>query len=63
MRNKRKNSVRKDELLEAKRQYLKLRYKIEMYELEHNEPPVELVARARIVGRLAEISEEELNCL
>jgi hypothetical protein len=33
-----------------------------MYELERHEPPVELVARARIVGRLAEIPEEELNC-
>jgi hypothetical protein len=63
MRDKRKKSRRKEELLEAKRQYLKLRYKIEMYELERNEPPVELVARARIVGRLAEIPEEELNCL
>ncbi len=63
MQNKRKKSDRKDELLEAKRQYLKLRYKIEMYELERHEPPVELVARARIVGRLADISDEELNGL
>ena len=63
MRDKRKKSVRKDELLEAKRQYLKLRYKIELYELEHHEPPVELVARARIIGRLAQIPDEELNCL
>jgi hypothetical protein len=63
MRNKRKKSDEKDQLLEAKRQYLKLRYKIEMYELERREPPIELVARARIVGRLAEIPEEELNCL
>ena len=61
MRNNKKKGDRKDELLEAKRQYLKLRYKIEIYELGRHEPPVELVARARIVGRLAEIPEEELN--
>ncbi len=63
MRNQNKKRDRKNKLLEAKRQYLSLRYKIEMYELERNEPPVELVARARIIGRLAEIPEEELNCL
>ena len=52
---------REKKLIALRRRYLNLRYKIESYELARNEPPAELVDKARIIGRLAQIPEEELN--
>ena len=52
---------REKKLIALRRRYLNLRYKIESYELARNEPPADLVDKARIIGRLAQIPEEELN--
>ena len=51
------------QLIALRRKYLNLRYKIESYELARNEPPDELKDQARLVGRLADIPEEELNSI
>jgi hypothetical protein len=48
-------------LTALRRKYLNLRYKIESYELARDEPPDDLIEQARLVGRLADIPEEELN--
>jgi hypothetical protein len=52
---------REKKLIALRRKYLNLRYKIESYEMARNEPPPELIDKARIIGRMAEIPEEELN--
>ena len=52
---------REKQLIALRRRYLNLRYKIESYELARNEPPDELIDQARLIGRLADIPEEELN--
>jgi hypothetical protein len=49
------------QIIALRRKYLNLRYKIESYELARNEPPPELKDQARIIGRMANIPEEELN--
>ena len=54
---------REKKLIALIRKYLNLRYKIESHELARNEPPEELIDKARIIGRLAEIPEEELNSI
>jgi hypothetical protein len=54
---------REKKLIALRRKYLNLRYRIESYELARNEPPAELVDKARIIGRRAEIPEEELNSI
>jgi hypothetical protein len=54
---------REKQLIALRRKYLNLRYKIESYELARNEPPDELIDQARLIGRLAEIPEEELNSI
>ena len=54
---------REKQLITLRRKYLNLRYKIESYELARNEPPAELIDKARMIGRMAEIPEEELNSL
>ena len=54
---------REKQLIALRRKYRNLRYKIESYELARNEPPDELIDQARLVGRLAEIPEEELNTI
>ncbi len=48
-------------LIALRRRYLNLRYIIESYELARNEPPDELIDQARLIGRLADIPEEELS--
>ncbi len=52
---------REKQLIALRRRYLNLRYKIESYELARNEPPDELIDQARLIGRLADIPEEELS--
>jgi ribosomal protein L29 len=54
---------REKQLITLRRKYLNLRYKIESYEMARNEPPPELIDKARMIGRMAEIPEEELNSL
>ena len=54
---------REKQLIALRRKYLNLRYKIESYELARNDPPKKLRDQARIVGRMAEIPEEELNSI
>jgi ribosomal protein L29 len=54
---------REKKLNALRRRYLNLRYKIESYEMARNEPPAELVDKARLIGRLAQIPEEELNSI
>jgi len=54
---------REKKLIALRRRYLNLRYKIESYEMARNEPPAELVDKARLIGRLAQIPEEELNSI
>ncbi len=54
---------REKKLIALRRKYLNLRYKIESYELARNEPPQKLKDQARIIGRMAEIPEEELNSI
>ena len=50
-------------IIALRRKYLNLRYKIESYELARNEAPDELKDQARLIGRLADIPEEELNSI
>ena len=52
---------REKQLVALRRKYLNLRYIIESYEMARNEPPAELVDKARMIGRMAQIPEEELN--
>ena len=54
---------RENQLITLRRKYLNLRYKIESYEMARNEPPAELIDQARMIGRMAQIPEEELNSL
>jgi len=54
---------REKKLIALRRKYLNLRYKIESYELARNEAPEKLKDQARIIGRMAEIPEEELNSI
>lgn len=43
--------------------YLKLALKISMLRLKGDEPPNELIQHAHEIGRLAGVSEQELNSL
>ena len=54
---------REKRLIALRQQYQNLRYKIESYEMARNEPPAELVEKARMIGRMAQIPEEELISL
>ena len=54
---------REKQRIALRRKYLNLRYKIESYEMTRDEPPAELIDKARMIGRMAEIPEEELNSL
>ena len=49
--------------VEYKLDYLKLSLKISKIRLQGNEPPKELLQQARELGRLANISEDELKNL
>ena len=49
--------------VEYKLDYLKLSLKISKIRLQGNEPPKELLQQARELGRLADISEDELKNL
>ena len=42
---------REKQLIALRQKYLTLRYKIESYETARNEPPAELVDKARMIGQ------------
>jgi hypothetical protein len=57
--------MRIDDKIELKNNidYLKLALKISMLRLKGDEPPNELIHHAHEIGRLAGVSEQELNSL
>jgi hypothetical protein len=57
--------MRIDDKIELKNNidYLKLALKISMLRLKGDEPPNELIHHAHKMGRLAGVSEQELNSL